>query len=382
MLFSPSLANDASLVIVPPKPYVHQDEFSYGTLYSYGEGYDPSLVSLGSSMSSGSVANDTAAPQKGTTSSNHDMQLTEIANVNSFNPPVDGTDADESSMANSLILKRNPKNGAFTFQVHAEYELLLHVQKDLDCRKASSTSADVTAELEPARIIMKSIDNYCLRKQWMYHIGYEKAGAVRTFLQRSLHDFIARHSVALLNGKKMQFTAADLGTYCGYSALVMCHAIRSLLIDMEASGDLRAKYVEFEVVTTEVSSKLMNVAQSLFRLGKMDKFVTCILVKDGDLLSEVIQTHFNKGDGGKNQIDFLLLDHKKAIYLTDLTDLESHNLLRSGSYVAADNVVFNQLDSYRYHMAKLARAGIVETRLVEVNLEYSTNLKDGIGENI
>ena len=384
MLFSPSLPIDTNLVIVPPKPDVHQDEFSYDTLYSYGEGYVPSLVSLGSSISSGSVSNDNAAPQKGTscTSSNYDMQLTEIANANSFNQPVDDTQADERSLANSLLLKRNPKNGAFTFQVHAEYDLLLHVQKDLDRRKASSTSADITAELEPARIIMKSIDNYCLRKQWMYHIGYEKAVAVRSFLQRSLHDFIARNSEALHNGKKMQFTAVDLGTYCGYSALVMCHAIRSLLLDMEALGDMRAKYVEFEVVTTEISSKLINVAQSLFRLGKMDKFVTCILVKDGDLLSQVIQTHFSNGDGMKNQIDFLLLDHKKAIYLTDLMDLESHNMLRSGSYVAADNVIFNQLDSYRHHMAKQAKAGIVETRLVEVNLEYSNNLKDGIGENI
>jgi len=341
-------------------------------------------VSLGSSISSGSVSNDNAAPQKGTscTSSNYDMQLTEIANANSFNQPVDDTQADERSLANSLLLKRNPKNGAFTFQVHAEYDLLLHVQKDLDRRKASPSSADITAELEPARIIMKSIDNYCLRKQWMYHIGYEKAVAVRSFLQRSLHDFIARNSEALHNGRKMQFTAVDLGTYCGYSALVMCHAIRSLLLDMEALGDMRAKYVEFEVVTTEISSKLINVAQSLFRLGKMDKFVTCILVKDGDLLSQVIQTHFNNGDGMKNQVDFLLLDHKKAIYLTDLMDLESHNMLRSGSYVAADNVIFNQLDSYRHHMAKQAKAGIVETRLVEVNLEYSNNLKDGIGENI
>eukprot|EP00956_Cyclotella_meneghiniana_P005053 scaffold6272_cov58-Cyclotella_meneghiniana.AAC.1 len=97
MLFSPSLPIDTNLVIVPPKPDVHQDEFSYDTLYSYGEGYVPSLVSLGSSISSGSVSNDNADPQKGTScaSSNYDMQLTEIANANSFNPPVDDTQADE-----------------------------------------------------------------------------------------------------------------------------------------------------------------------------------------------------------------------------------------------------------------------------------------------
>jgi hypothetical protein len=63
-----------------------------------------------------------------------------------------------------------------------------------------------------------------------------------------------------------------------------------------------------------------------------------------------------------------------------LIDLEKHRFLGIGSYVSADNVVFNRLDSYRDHMATLAREGVVQTKLEEMNLEYSNNLKDGIGE--
>lgn len=394
MLFSPSVANDDSLVIVPPKPdaiLFQQDEFSFGSLYSYrGDySYEPASVSVESSMSSMRVTQTAAAsPAAVTTSSSFkdtsssEALNAELENADSFS--ADDTHAKQRHSANSLLLQRDPRNGAFTFQVHAEYDLLLYVQKDLDRhhqklfrRSSTSNTADgVTNELEPARIILKSIDNYCLSKQWMYHIGYEKAVVVRNFLQRSLHDFIARHSDELYNGKSKKFVALDLGTYCGYSALVMCHAIQSMLIELTATGDSRANYVQFEVITTEVSSKLMNVAQSIFRLGKVDKFVSPILVKDGDLLSDVLKKHFN----GTVKFDFLLLDHSKTLYLTDLTDLEKHRFLGAGSYVSADNVVFNRLDSYRDHMATLAWEGVVQTKLEEMNLEYSNNLKDGIGE--
>jgi predicted O-methyltransferase YrrM len=400
MLFSPSIANDNSLVIVPPKPdaiLLQQDEFSFGSLYSYGGDYQPSVVTVETSLSSMRVSSPAATPAAVSPSSSmvkdvstgSDMCADELENVNSFASSDDVSTRRNS--ANSLLLQRDPRNGAFTFQVHAEYDLLLHVQKDLDrynqkVRRNSFTalSSDVTAELEPARIIMKSIDNYCLRKQWMYHIGFEKAVVIRNFLQRSLHDFIVRHSDELYNGHVQKFIAVDLGTYCGYSALVMCHAIRSLLVELEATGDPRAKYVTFEVITTEVSSKLINVAQSMFRLGKMDRFVAPIMVKDGDVLSEVIKNHFSAANdnvsSASTKINFLLLDHSKTIYLSDLNDLETNGLLGTGSYVSADNVIFNRLDSYRDHMATLAREGVVETRLEEMNLEYSNNLKDGIGE--
>ena len=394
MFFSPAAANDNSLVIVPPKPdaiLLQQDEFSFGSLYSYGGEYEPSLMTVESSMSSMSFSQDidVASPRAVTptasftksSSASHEVSNDEIKAADSITN--DDMHAEQRKSANSLLLQRDPRNGAFTFQVHAEYDLLLHVQKDLDRynqksqRRSTSNAAtaDDSAELEPSRIIMRSIDNYCLRKQWMYHIGFEKAAVIRNFLQRSVYDFIARHSDELYNGHVKKFTAVDLGTYCGYSALVMCHAIRSLLMELEASGDVRAKYVEFEVITTEVSSKLMNVAQSIFRMGKMDKFVTLMLLKDGDVLSNVLNTHLSN-----TKIDFLLLDHSKTLYLTDLIDLESHKLLGAGSYVSADNVIYNRLDSYRDHMAQLAAKGIVQTRLEEINLEYSNNLKDGIGE--
>ena len=40
--------------------------------------------------------------------------------------------------------------------------------------------------------------------------------------------------------------------------------------------------------------------------------------------------------------------------------------------------MFNKLDAHRYHMDQLQASSIVETRLDDMNLEYSINLKDGI----
>ncbi|KAL7519301.1 hypothetical protein ACHAWX_004086 [Stephanocyclus meneghinianus] len=405
-------SNDISLVIVPPKPdaiLLQQDEFSYCNLYSYRDS-EPSLVASDSSLSASSwnadvasISRDVSTPSsprlvKNSSASLDAPNITDNGAISTSVNDIHNNN-DRQHSINSLILQRDPRNGAFTFQVHAEYDLLLHVQKDLDryhhkvARGALSSSlgatSDVKQELEPAQIIMKSVDTYCLGKQWMYHIGYEKAVAVRNFLQCSLMDFINRHSDELYRGHVKKFNCVELGTYCGYSALVLCHAIRSTLMELEAHEDARAKYVDFEVFTTEISSKLINVAQSMFRLGKMDTFVRPILLKEGDVLSEVIKGHLNQDrDGVENtgskiaaaQIDFLLLDHAKNLYLPDLIDLENQDLLAAGSYVSADNVVFNRLDSYRHHMAMLAREGIVETRLEEMNLEYSNNLKDGIGE--
>ena len=161
----------------------------------------------------------------------------------------------------------------------------------------------------------------------------------------------------------------------------MASTLREIATELQnsISEDETEEPFEFHVYTTEVSSKLINVSQSVFRMAKMEQYITPILMKaDGkESLSAAIRKQ-NDVMG----IDFLLFDHAKNLYLSDLNDLEASGLLKSGSHVSADNVVFNKLDAYRYHMEQLQAKGIVETRLDEMNLEYSNNLKDGIEQTI
>jgi predicted O-methyltransferase YrrM len=177
-----------------------------------------------------------------------------------------------------------------------------------------------------------------------------------------------------------KFICLDCGTYCGYSSLVLASTLREIANELQNSitEDETKETFEFHIYTTEVSSKLINVAQSVFRMAKIEQFITPILMKaDGkESLSAAMKQN------GVYGLDFLLFDHAKNLYLSDLNDLEAGGLLKAGSHVSADNVVFNKLDAYRYHMEKLQAKGTVETRLDEMNLEYSNNLKDGIEQTI
>ena len=179
-----------------------------------------------------------------------------------------------------------------------------------------------------------------------------------------------------------KFTCVDLGTYCGYSSLVLATTLCQFLQDQKEDDGASSPF-DFHIYTTEVSTKLINVAQSIFRLANMEAYITPIFMKSEDaanklsspsatVLSSTLREH------GVTNIDFLLLDHDKSRYLSDLQDLEQSQLLREGSYVSADNVVFNRLDAYRDDIRTLALEGVVESRLEEMNLEYSNNLKDGL----
>lgn len=355
MLFETTSTSDP-LVIVPPKPDLYAcGEYSYDNLYNYNDSTiavtDKPLGSSGVESSTSSLT--TKSSTVSFDSSAFERQLS-ISVSNSSIPQQQPT------LRENNKITRDPKNGAFTFQVHAEYDLLLHVQKSLDRTRSRNNNADQINNIRLSQIIMRSVDDYCLKKQWMYHIGREKGIAIGRFLE----DSLKRGDWA-----NKKFTCVDLGTYCGYSALVLAQTLCRFLEDQKQKGNT----FEFHIYTTEVSTKLINVANSVFRLAKMETYITPIFMKSEDSLSQTLQEN-----GVTDQIDFLLLDHDKPRYLSDIKDLEQSTYLKSGSYVSADNVVFNRLDEYRQHMRALALKGIVETRLDEMNLEYSNNLKDGI----
>jgi hypothetical protein len=93
------------------------------------------------------------------------------------------------------VITRDPRNGAFTFQVHAEYDLLLHVKKDLFLLDNQRDSDCIRL----SEHIMHSIDEYCLKKQWMYHIGYEKGIAVSRFMRSRLERWYKENVTNICN---------------------------------------------------------------------------------------------------------------------------------------------------------------------------------------
>ena len=125
---------------------------------------------------------------------------------------MEASSSSNKNKSNDDRITRDPRNGAFTFQVHAEYDLLLQIQKDLDKakqqrpKKSSSsrssslnTSLALLSDIESTQIILKSVDDYCYGKQWMYHIGSEKGEAISRFLRSGVDSWRRKRG----DGKKV-----------------------------------------------------------------------------------------------------------------------------------------------------------------------------------
>ena len=162
-------------------------------------------------------ADDARSSAGPTTPSTYESAFKELVKQNSFNDlaaaSASGTssssanrnsiggykamEASSSNKPNTEKITRDPRNGAFTFQVHAEYDLLLQIQKDLDAKRPSKSSRSslnslALSDIDSTRIILKSVDDYCYGKQWMYHIGSEKGKAISRFLRSGVERWLKR----------------------------------------------------------------------------------------------------------------------------------------------------------------------------------------------
>lgn len=226
--------------------------------------------------------------------------------------------------------------------------------------------------IETSEALLRAIDVYCFGKQWMYHIGAAKGVVISQFLQRCIQDRRASNALH-------PFTILDVGTYCGYSAIVLA---KTMLQQYAASS---SETTQFKVLSLETNTKFAQVAQTLIQMAKLEKYIQVILYHpnmSSNALTRVLQQHVPHEYG--HQIDFCLLDHDKDKYLSDLRQLEANNWIQSGTYVAADNVVVahHQLQSYRTYMNQKQQNGQVQTSMIEQQLEYSDqndpSLRDGI----
>lgn len=258
------------------------------------------------------------------------------------------------STNDTSLLQRDPDNGAWTFKANTEQDLLRHVQSGL-----ADTIQDLD-DVDAAKAVLRSIDVYCLGKQWMYHVGHEKGEEIKPFLR----DCISSHGAAASSSDRL--IILDVGTYCGYSAILLAMTVRKFAPDLD-----------FHVYSIEINPKHLEVAASIIRLAKLDSYITLVLTNPAaESLPDVLETHFPE-----RRVDFMFLDHAKDSYLSDLQLLEKTGFAKKGTHVVADNVVVSeQLTKYRDYVVHLADKSIVATNMIEGKLEYSENLKDGMGK--
>lgn len=260
--------------------------------------------------------------------------------------------SDDSSGEEETL--RSPSDGILVFHKGTEQSLCHFVERSLDVQSETARSDAGSPET-----VLHLIDRFCYERHWMMHIGPEKGRVLDDFLNQAIDAHTDPSS---------PFVIVELGTYCGYSMIRMA---RTLL----------ARSQNFRIATVDVSAENQAVAQRLAELAGLKEFVDFILLKS-DFKSKPDQLALLS----KSQANFVFLDHEKEVYLSDLIMLEEARIVKEGTFVAADNVLFFGLEEYRSHMQHLATEGIVSTRLELGRLEYvvekeeAGDFRDGIGE--
>jgi catechol O-methyltransferase len=273
-------------------------------------------------------------------------------------------------------LLRDPDCGVLTHHLGTEQALLVHVQQ----QQLGFEDGNKLAR------VLSAIDNFCLARHWMMHVGPEKGATLESFLDQSVEDFLLK-PILSDDGRRRPFIVVELGTYCGYSAIRMASKILKRL-----SGD------SFHIFTVDINPDSVQIARQLVSLAGVENYVSFV-VRDDDRhcktrLSDALNRSMNETLAETMLaagIDFLFLDHDKNAYLPDLLELEQTGLIRARSHVAADNVIFFKLDSYRQHVSELSERGVVTTRIERGVLEYVNDgtrrqegrlvdLQDGIGK--
>ncbi|XP_068127679.1 catechol O-methyltransferase-like [Hyperolius riggenbachi] len=149
--------------------------------------------------------------------------------------------------------------------------------------------------------VLDTIDKYCREKEWAMNVGDEK-GLILDNLVRE-----ADPPVAL-----------ELGTYCGYSAVRIARLLKP----------------GAHLLTIEMNPVHAAVAREMIEFAGLNNKVE---VLEGSTESVIPRL---KTEHGVEYADFVFIDHFGNRYAPDTKLLESCGILRKGSVLVADNVIY------------------------------------------
>lgn len=193
--------------------------------------------------------------------------------------------------------------------------------------------------------VLAAIDRYSYEKSFLVNVGDEKGKLLDAAVRRSNPRLVL-----------------ELGTYCGYGALLIA----------KAAPAARVFSVELSAANAEVAQRIWTHA------GVADR-ITCVVgtIGDGGHTLDVLQTEHGFAAGA---LDFLFIDHDKNAYLTDLLAIVERGWLHPGSIVVADNVGFPGSPKYRAFMRDHQGKGW-QTKEHRTHVEYQTLMPDLVLES-
>ncbi|KAF4132810.1 O-methyltransferase [Phytophthora infestans] len=165
--------------------------------------------------------------------------------------------------------------------------------------------------------VVAAIDTFGYEHHWMMNVGDVKGEILDEELEKVKPKILV-----------------ELGGHLGYSALRFASKMRELsgpsahVCSFEISPD-------FAAIATNSDEDYLQMIE----FAGLSDMVTIIVGTYGD--------NYNKlKEQDVDQVDAFFIDHDKKLYKSDLAIIERSGLLRSGSIVMADNVVFADVNDY------------------------------------
>uniref|UniRef100_A0A8C9XV91 catechol O-methyltransferase n=1 Tax=Sander lucioperca TaxID=283035 RepID=A0A8C9XV91_SANLU len=185
--------------------------------------------------------------------------------------------------------------------------------------------------------ILDAFDVWCSKVEFISNIGPKKG----KILDRLLME-------------QSPLTVLELGAHCGYSTVRIARSL-----------PLGAR-----LYSLEMDARNAAIAEKIIRLAGFDD--DTLIVNPSDEVIPLLRS-----DYGLERLDFVFMDHWKKCYLPDLQMLEGSGLLRKGSMIVADNVLFPGAPKFLRYIRK---SGLYEWKVHRATLEYSKGIRDGMAE--
>lgn len=193
-----------------------------------------------------------------------------------------------------------------------------------------------------AQSVIDAIDGFSHENTFMMNVGDEKGPIVDDILRQY------RPKVMI-----------ELGGFIGYSALRFGHLLKQL----HPNGE--AKYYSIEY-----GLHYADCIREMVKFAGLDDVVTVFQGAAERIIPQL-------RDLGVPRVDAVFLDHVKELYLHDLIRLEGSGVLKKGSVLIADNVIYPGAPDYLQYVR--SRPEKYQTKFYPSFLEYSNQkVKDGL----
>ncbi|KAG8455940.1 hypothetical protein GDO86_001947 [Hymenochirus boettgeri] len=168
---------------------------------------------------------------------------------------------------------------------------------------------------DPQSVVDK-LDQFCRSKEWTMNVGDEKG----LILDKVVIE--ADPSIVL-----------ELGTYCGYSAVRIARLLKP----------------GARLLSMELNPVHASVARKMIEFAGVHHMVEVLEGSAEEFIPKLKQTY------GVETVDFVFIDHWKDRYLIDTKMLEEFRVLREGSVLLADNVVYPGVPDFLQYVRTCGR---------------------------